>query len=946
MNDENLKNFMGENFPNISDKSPNKRWSVEEIDRLLAGDKKQDSKVDDTDIKKIEINFEDFSDSEKIKRDEKLNVEPTDLIEKSHEDKNFQKDIEIDSEELIEKYTEKQTFKSDKNQDDFEKRDIFFAKHPDKFYNDEKEFTDTVENIPEFETKETQVEEKPSFVKKIKLFFNKNNKNSDFIESQADVSPDYEEPESKTDISENGPSVMVSFASKTVGLPPIRNDKIDHNILDSKIEQTDSSKQSYRERFMNVPKRNLPNTEEFAREHSEQDALVERPGMIIKKSKFNKTADLEPLPTIIAAEQATPIDKIQEPLNIEGQMKLEGFDNEEKIEQLDEEKEELNLREKRQKKVENFKLNSEIEKIGEKTSEEETGEEILDDTVDLSKGNNDIQSVLDKYILSDKIAVISTLALFIISLISTIMATFTLENVLIHLIINIVTIVLSSAFSYKVILTGITGLISKRPNLATVINLAIVLNLTQLIILCFNFQDAINMYPFYASESIFMLFVYNISTYFVDKRAYSNFDFLNSGSELYASTVLRNPDDAFELGRGLLIGEPAIYYSSKIKKVSNFMKNSFGGNPVDKISKIIVPIVTVLSLVIFATVSVVFKSLLSGLTAMNAFLMMSVPAFAILLFGLPLYIENKKLNAKGAMIAGHPSIQKSITANAVCLDANDLFRADSCSIVGIKLFNNMRIDDAILYAAAMVIESKGPLKGVFDGVILGKHELLPPVEGLAYEDKLGLSAWIHRRRVLFGSSELLKNHSVEALSDNEEKMYLRKGRKIIYLAIAGKISAMFVVTYAKDPDVAKQLHIIEQTGVPILISSCDFNINEQLICQKFRLQSSSIRVLNSVSGSIFNKYRNTVKEECDSGIVHDGTLENFASTFYNSVMLHDINSMSKQISMVYLAIACILFVILSILQSNPMIAGLEILLFQILWTVISAVMTVIKTIRK
>ena len=157
---------------------------------------------------------------------------------------------------------------------------------------------------------------------------------------------------------------------------------------------------------------------------------------------------------------------------------------------------------------------------------------------------------------------------------------------------------------------------------------------------------------------------------------------------------------------------------------------------------------------------------------------------------------------------------------------------------------------------------------------------------------------------------------------------------------------MFVVTYSKSPDVEKQLHKIEQTGVPILVSSCDFNINEQLICQKFRLQSSSIKVLNSVSGEIFNKHRETEKDDCDSGIVHNGTLENFASTFYNAVMLHDIDALSKQITLVYFAIACILFVVLSVLQSSPMIVSLEILLFQFLWTGVSMLMTMFKTMKK
>lgn len=915
--DSNMKEFMNENFPDIENEKPSKNWSLEEIDKLLSDDAENNNVI--------------LNNQSEPETDENL-YSQSDIDSKLEK---FDVDDYGSKYENAEKYLAEE--KTEDTKTDYEKLIDKKLKEMQDLESEE-EFSDTVQQIPDFEVQE---EPKISFAKKIKLFFNKNSKNSDFIESRAEINEDFVEESGKTEISEDEPSVMVSFASKTVGLPVIKNENIDHQILDEEINRdNDVENKNYRERFMNVPKQNLLNTEEFERQNLEKsDEVYERPGIIIKKSKFTNTADLEPLPTIIAADQASSNIQMQAEPHVEGQMKIEGFDNEEKIEHLDEEKEELNLKEKRLEKIKKFKLDAEIGK------EEDTDQE-EEQTINLSADNDDTEAILKKHMVGDKIAVIFTAFFFVFSVVSTSIVSFTLENVLIHLIVNLTLLLMSAVLSYKVVSAGIMGLVSKRPNLATLINFLTILNLVQIAVLCFNYENAITAYPIYASENIFMFLVMNFANYFVDKRVYGNFKFLNSGLGLYASTVLRNPDDAFELGRGLLIGEPAIYYSSKIKNLSSFLKNSYGLNPLDNITKKLVPIIAGLSLIDFVASSVVFKSALSGLIALNAFLVISVPAFSALLFCLPLFIENKKLNHNGAMIAGHSSIEKAITANAVCLDANDLFRAESCSIVGIKLFNNMRIDDAILYAAAMVIKSNGPLKGVFDSVILGKHELLPPVEGLAYEDRLGLSAWIHRRRVLFGSPELLKNHSVEIPSNINEKMYLQKGRKIIYLAIAGKVAAMFVVTYSKSPDVEKQLHKIEQTGVPILVSSCDFNINEQLICQKFRLQSSSIKVLNSVSGEIFNKHRETEKDDCDSGIVHNGTLENFATTFYNAVMLHDIDALSKQITLVYFAIACILFVVLSVLQSSPMIVSLEILLFQFLWTGVSIVMTMFKTMKK
>ena len=71
-------------------------------------------------------------------------------------------------------------------------------------------------------------------------------------------------------------------------------------------------------------------------------------------------------------------------------------------------------------------------------------------------------------------------------------------------------------------------------------------------------------------------------------------------------------------------------------------------------------------------------------------------------------------------------------------------------------------------------------------MILGKRELLPPVENLVYEDKLGLSAWIHGRRVLVGNRDLLINHNVEAPGRESELKYRHDNRQIMYLAVPEK----------------------------------------------------------------------------------------------------------------------------------------------------------------
>lgn len=214
--DSNMKEFMNENFPDIENEKPSKNWSLEEIDKLLS---------DDAENNNVILNNQ--SEPETPETDENL-YSQSDIDSKLEK---FDVDDDGSKDENAEKYLAEE--KTEDTKTDYEKL-IDKKKNEMQDLESEEEFSDTVQQIPDFEVQE---EPKISFAKKIKLFFNKNSKNSDFIESRAEINEDFVEESGKTEISEDEPSVMVSFASKTVGLPVIKNENIDHQILDEEINR-------------------------------------------------------------------------------------------------------------------------------------------------------------------------------------------------------------------------------------------------------------------------------------------------------------------------------------------------------------------------------------------------------------------------------------------------------------------------------------------------------------------------------------------------------------------------------------------------------------------------------------------------------------------------------------------------------------------------------------
>ena len=155
--DSNMKEFMNENFPDIDNEKPSKNWSLEEIDKLLSDDAENNNVILNNQLEP-ETDENLYSQSDIDSKLEKFDV-----------------DDDGSKDENAEKYLAEE--KTEDTKPDYEKL-IDKKLNEMQDLESEEEFSDTVQQIPDFEVQE---EPKISFAKKIKLFFNKNSKNSDFI---------------------------------------------------------------------------------------------------------------------------------------------------------------------------------------------------------------------------------------------------------------------------------------------------------------------------------------------------------------------------------------------------------------------------------------------------------------------------------------------------------------------------------------------------------------------------------------------------------------------------------------------------------------------------------------------------------------------------------------------------------------------------------------------
>ena len=227
------------------------------------------------------------------------------------------------------------------------------------------------------------------------------------------------------------------------------------------------------------------------------------------------------------------------------------------------------------------------------------------------------------------------------------------------------------------------------------------------------------------------------------------------------------------------------------------------------------------------------------------------------------------------MIAGYDAALECSEAVAASVDSADLFDRAACEMHGMKDFHTVRIDDVLLYAVAIVLKSGGPLTDVFNRIIGGSTELLPPVRDMIYEDRLGLSATIYNQRVLLGNRNLLTHHNIEVPLKSEEDKVKRNGRKILYIAIDSQVAAMFVFNYAEDASLKDSINEMADNGFSLVVRTDDPNVTDELIAARFGIAQKDIKMTLSHGARIFSAYRDSVVDSAPAKVMHDGSARSY-----------------------------------------------------------------------
>lgn len=644
---------------------------------------------------------------------------------------------------------------------------------------------------------------------------------------------------------------------------------------------------------------------------------IEKPGVILKRGPLSETSGLEPLPQVIPAEEFVgsgdnkPASIEDQPFTNpaagnqpeEEQMMLSGFGEEPETEKIDEDELRSELDKKRAEKKKKFVL---LGGLGDDEPQEDENlpEEKEDEPEEQpeKKRKHSEKAPLEYEKPEQRGRVYNSLKNAASQFKTSVIGLCVLEGVSLLLLLipkilewaaidapafdrggaglaaaNIVLLLASFYLAFPNILSGVKALANGRVTGGAVGGLTFILALVQTILSFFNKSPEGASGMFCCAAAIFALLMTAENSSRGTARVMQNFLFCTAKrkSGLYGIRAIESEKDAFEVGRALKMGNPDILYSGRVEFPADFIKNSEANSPADSCIKRSLIISSAVSVLLAVISGIITKDIFQAFGVLTGAFCLTSPCAIELALMIPLYLENRKLNSEGGMIASYDAALECSEAVAASVDSADLFDRAACEMHGMKDFHTVRIDDVLLYAVAIVLKSGGPLTDVFNRIIGGSTELLPPVRDMIYEDRLGLSATIYNQRVLLGNRNLLTHHNIEVPLKSEEDKVKRNGRKILYIAIDSQVAAMFVFNYAEDASLKDSINEMADNGFSLVVRTDDPNVTDELIAARFGIAQKDIKMTLSHGARIFSAYRDSVVDSAPAKVMHDGSARSY-----------------------------------------------------------------------
>lgn len=506
-------------------------------------------------------------------------------------------------------------------------------------------------------------------------------------------------------------------------------------------------------------------------------------------------------------------------------------------------------------------------------------------------------------------------------------------------IINIVFLLLLTAVFFPYYLRGAKNLVKLSPDrnsILTVVNVFVLIYDIALLVL--GSAGEVN----YTCFAAFAAGAACLSDFFGTRTSLGALSTVMKSKNLISIQPVDSTQDAVTVAKGITDkSEPHILYSTDTEISDSLPEDTETQENHGKFYTYSAIAVTVLGIVLSVVAFFMKGNALSLVTALLSVICFCSPVTVDTARTLLSYAVNRRLHRDGAAATSSEAIRLVGKAHGIAMDISDIFTAEVSSF---RLAPGVYADrnDTALYAAAVLINGKSLMGKSFKSFIKQTESELPVAENIQYEDKLGFSAWIGKKRILVGNREMLIQHSIPAPDEREEKHYA--GNKFaMYLVVNGRLTASFLVNYKTLSSVKNLTDEFNKTGLVLLLTSREPFLDNKEIAKRLSVESAAVKVLSGKSEAIINAYRNAKSFTVRGSLICSKAGSGLMSLAVNSYKLYMCDKFLRSLLLAG-QIAALLVLILAVFLNMPVFFNpITIIGLELLWSICSFVLTFNRT---
>lgn len=299
-------------------------------------------------------------------------------------------------------------------------------------------------------------------------------------------------------------------------------------------------------------------------------------------------------------------------------------------------------------------------------------------------------------------------------------------------------------------------------------------------------------------------------------------------------------------------------------------------------------------------------------------------------------------SSAGAVVPGWADIEELGGIEVIHTDADQLFPRECAVMKDIRIFKGGRIDVAILCAASVLNRACSTLSDMFREVVVGRTDMLLPIDSLKKEAGLGFEAWCEKFHILLGTREMMAQREIPLPTEEYEAEHSENGKlQVLYLAISERLVSMFTIQYKGARTVANRLKRLQDENVRLLVTCDDPTLTETRINELYHLPEGFLHVMTQEQNEAAVPALTEVGD--GSGCLYH--LEGLSSVTEGLCAAYRAQSAEMGgtgIQRVSIWVSVIIGLLLTYAGNIGMLSALAVLMYQAAWSALALAFTMMK----